>query len=154
MMRTTRWRARCTRRPGAWKMPRRSAASGVSPASVETQQLEPPHEVGRHGNGHQPVGVGLEAGEREAHEPRVLQPLDVGLDVGVGPHGDVEFPWGTVLVGVEAPVPVVEAQNRLRWAPGWSGSRRMISRVSEGSLFPSISEVGSATAVPSLCSPA
>ena len=109
MMRTILCLPERTRRPGAEKMLQRSAfGSGTTPGPVETEQLEPSHQVGRERHQHHPGGVVLEAGERKAREPRVLQTADVLLDVGVGPHGDVEIPRIALLVGVEAPVAVLE----------------------------------------------
>ena len=82
--------------------------AGHRASPVEAEQLEPAHQVGGQGHGHHPGGVGLEAGEGKPGEPRVLQSLDVLFDVGVGPHGGVEFDRVPVLVGVEAPVAEVE----------------------------------------------
>ncbi len=88
--------------------PAQCLGSCLDPGTVEAEQLEPAHQVGRHGDGHHPVGVGLEVGEGEAQEPRVLETLNVLFDVGVGPHGGVEVDGVTLAVGVEAPVAIVE----------------------------------------------
>ena len=99
------------------RSPTQCFGSDISPGSVEAEQLEPPHGVGGQVDGHQPVGVRLEAGEGKPAEPGLLQPADVAFDMGVGPHGDGEVDRVSLRVGQEAPVAVVEAGKRLRWAP-------------------------------------
>jgi anti-sigma factor RsiW len=88
---------------------------------VEAEQLEPPHQVGSHGHGHHPVGVGLEVGKGHAAETGVLQPLDVLFDVGVGPHGGVQLVGGALGVGVEAPVAELETREQAALGPGVEG---------------------------------
>ena len=59
-----------------------------------------------------PGPVRLEVREREGQEPRVLQALDVQLDMGVGAHGLVEFDRVAVLVAVVTPVAELELRER------------------------------------------
>ena len=80
----------------------------VAPDAWQAEELEPPHEVCGQDDDHEPGGVVLEAREGKAGEPRVLQAADVLFDMRVRPHGDVEISRVAVLVGVEAPVAVVE----------------------------------------------
>ena len=86
--------------------------------SVETEPLEPAHQVGADGHGHHPVAVGLEAGEGESAKSGVLQTLDVLFDMGVGPHGDIEFDRRTLRVGVEAPVTELETWEQAALCSG------------------------------------
>ena len=108
MMRTMRLRARCTSRPGAWKIPHRSAF-GLASRQVPSKQRSWNHRTRSADKATaQPVGVVFEAREGEPVETGVLQATDVLFDVGMGAHHDVELAGVSVLVGVEAPVAVLE----------------------------------------------
>jgi hypothetical protein len=85
-------------------LPAQGLRSRLSPAAIKTQKLKPPHEVPGHGDGHEPVGVGLKLREGKAGESGLLQSLDVVFDVSVGSHGEVELNGVTLTVGVEAPI--------------------------------------------------
>ena len=88
------------------------------------------------------------SGEGEPAQSGVLEALDVLFNVGVGADHQIQVTGVAVAVGVEPPVAVSIEGNRLRCAPGWSGSRRTISRVPSGSLGSLIRTVSSATTVP------
>src|SRR5664280_3452030 len=97
--------------------------------------------------------MGLEAGEGGPAEAGVLQTLDVPLDMGVSPHGGIRFDGRSFRIGVEAPVAESRPGKRLRWAPGWRGSRRTTRCVPCGRLGSLINEVSSQTEAPSRGSP-
>ena len=155
MMRTTRRRDRCDESPGAWKRPQRSAlgralTQGPSKQSSWNQRTR----SAARAHGHHPVGVGLEAGEREPAEPGVLQPLDVALDVGMGPHGGVEFDRVALLRRCRSPSSGTRGRGTGcagRRGGGALGGRSAGCR--SGSLWSMISEVSSHTAAPSRGSP-
>ena len=105
----------------------------LGPAAVEAEQLEPAHQVGRHHDVRHPGAVRLEVGEGEGQEPRVLQALDVLLDVRVGAHGLVEFDRVAVLVGVVAPVAVLELGEQ---AVLGAGVQRLAAHDEPGALGP------------------
>lgn len=87
--------------------PAQRLGSSVSPLTGQTQQLEPAHEVAGQCHAPEPRGVGLELGEGKGAQSRVLQSLDVALDVRVGAHALVQLRGCSLRVGVEAPVAVV-----------------------------------------------
>ena len=120
---------------GAWKNDQRSAfgrdlASAPSRQSSWNQRTR----SAARATTEEPVPVGLELGEGEPQEPRVLQPRDVLLDVGVGAHGRRARP-GRRPGRCRSPSSGTRALGkRLCWAPGWSGSRRTMRRVPSGKV--------------------
>ena len=80
----------------------------LGPGPVEAKELEPARQVGRHHDARHPRPVRLEVREREGQEPRVLQALNVQLDMRVGAHGLVEFDRLAILIAVVAPVAELE----------------------------------------------
>jgi len=85
------------------------------------------------------VRFAFEIREREGQEPRVLQALDVQLDMGVSAHGLIELDRLAVLVAVVTPVAELEAGEQAvlgarmqRFAAhDESGSRRPLAEVDE-----------------------
>jgi hypothetical protein len=105
--------------------PAQSLRSGLGPGSIETKKLEPAHQVGRHHDGRHPVRVGFLVRKGEGQKPRLLQALNVQLDVGMGPHGLVELDRLAVLVAVVAPVAVLKTREQAVLGAGmqWLGAR-------------------------------
>src|ERR1039457_6711870 len=92
--------------------------AGKAPIAVTAQELEPPDEVSpEHHDGH-PVGVGHKAREGEAAQPRVLQPADVVLDMGMGAHYEIQLSGLALAVCVKAPVAVLEGREQAALGTG------------------------------------
>ena len=97
--------------------PSEGLRASVAPPAVEAEQLEPPDEVGCHRHCQEPAAVRLEARKGHAAEPRILQALDVVLDVRVRAHQFVELDRVAVAVGEEAPVAELERGKEAALGP-------------------------------------
>jgi hypothetical protein len=108
MMRTIRCCAWWTRRPGAWKIPQRSA---FGLASIQVPSIQ------RSWN-HRPRSTDMATSVSQSVFADVL------FHVGMGPHRHIQFGRVSVLDGVEAPGTEAESGEEAALGPGWRGVRR------------------------------
>ena len=81
---------------GVPELPAEGVGFGLGEMPGEAEQLEPADEVGSEADQGHLGPVGVEVGEGEPFESGGLEPADVVLDVGVGPHvgvGGVVGSW-------------------------------------------------------------
>ena len=95
-------------------LPAKGLGTSFFPRTVQAQQLEPPNEVSGEGNGHEPVGVRLDAGEEEPAESGPFESLDVTLD-GITAAVGVETPVAFILpsfidIVIETSIPCIGGQ--------------------------------------------
>lgn len=138
---------------GVPQRPAQRLGFGNGEGAGAAELSEPAHQsVGETHDG-QPGSVGVDVGEREPTGTGVLQPFDIVLDMGVGPHVGVQVDGVTGSVGVVALVAEHRRGEQGLLRPGCNGSRRTISRVPVGQPDRSTRSVSSATAAPGRSSP-